>query len=71
MADADPVMEKVREAFEKSGLSMAELGRRMGYGETAKTSVWQFLHRTNDPRVSMLRKFADAVGVKLSRLFAD
>lgn len=72
MADADPVMGKVREAFDDSGLSMAELGRRMGYeGDAAKKGAWQFLNKTSDPRISMLRRFAAAVGMKLNRLVAD
>jgi len=63
-------MDKVKVAFVKSKLSLVELGRRMGY-ETdgaAKKSAWQFLNKTNDPRLSMLRKFAAAVGVKVKSL---
>jgi transcriptional regulator with XRE-family HTH domain len=72
MADTDPVMEAVRKAFDKSGLTMAELGRRMGYeGEAAKKSAWQFLTKTSDPRISMLRRFAKAIGVKVSKLLED
>lgn len=66
----DPVMRAVLVAFEASGLSLEDLGMRMGYAdkETARKSAWQFLHRTNNPRFSMLRRFADAVGVELSDL---
>jgi transcriptional regulator with XRE-family HTH domain len=65
----DAVMTAVRGRFEKSGFSLDELGKRMGYpDESARKSAWQFIHRTNDPRLSMLRKFADAVGVTLSTL---
>jgi transcriptional regulator with XRE-family HTH domain len=65
----DPVMLRVREVFEQSGLSLEELGNRMGYpAETARKSAWQFVRRTNDPRFSMVRKFAEAVGVSLSEL---
>ena len=67
--ESDPAMEKLRAAFEKSGLTLDELGRAMGYrGETAKKGAWRFLNKTNDPRLSMLRRFGDAVGVKLSKL---
>jgi hypothetical protein len=59
----DPAMTRVRAVFADSGLSLVELGRRMGYAdETARQAVWQFM-RTGDPRVSMLRKFADAMGL--------
>jgi hypothetical protein len=34
----------------------------------ARKSAWRLIHKTNDPRLSMLRKFAGAVGVKLSAL---
>jgi transcriptional regulator with XRE-family HTH domain len=71
-ANPDPVMARARVAFEKSGLSLEELGRRMGKGDvTARKSAWQFLNRTNDPHLSMLRRFAAAVGVPLRDLFAD
>jgi hypothetical protein len=36
--------------------------------ESARKSAWQFLYKTNDPRLSMLRKFAKAMGVSVSRL---
>jgi transcriptional regulator with XRE-family HTH domain len=65
----DPVMGRARAAFERSGLSLEEVGRQMGYGEeTARKSAWQFLNKTRDPRLSMLRKFARAVGVRLRDL---
>ena len=64
----DPSMDRVRALFSESGLSLLELGRRMGYGEdTARQSAWQFM-RTGDPRMSMLRKFAEAMGVPVDQL---
>lgn len=67
--DTDPVMKAIRSRFERSGLSLDALGEKMGYPKaSARKSAWQFIHKTNDPRLSMLRKFADAVGVKLSTL---
>jgi transcriptional regulator with XRE-family HTH domain len=63
------VMDRARAAFDKSGLSLESLGRRMGYAKvSAKKSAWQFLHKTNDPRLSMLAKFADALNVALADL---
>jgi transcriptional regulator with XRE-family HTH domain len=71
-ADTDPAMAAVRERFEKSQLSLDELGLKMGYpAASARKSAWQFIHRTNDPRLSMLRKFAAALGVKVSSLVKD
>jgi transcriptional regulator with XRE-family HTH domain len=68
----DPVMARVRELFEESKMTLDEMARKMGYtGQTARTSVWQFLTRTNDPRVSMLRKFATALGLPMANLFID
>jgi transcriptional regulator with XRE-family HTH domain len=70
--ETDPVMAVARARFEKSKLSLDELGLKMGYPkESARKSAWQFLNKTSDPRLSMLRKFAQAVGVKLSTLVKD
>ena len=42
----------------------------MGYPkETARKSAWQFLNKTNDSRLSMLRKFAQAVECSVKSLF--
>lgn len=68
----EPVMLRIRELFEQSKLTLDELGVRMGYqGETARASAWQFVRRTKDPRLSMLRKFAVAVGVGMRDLFPE
>jgi transcriptional regulator with XRE-family HTH domain len=69
---ADPLMLRIRALFEKSGMTLDELGNKMGYrGDVARKSAWQFLNKTHDHRVSMLRKFADAVGVPVMDLFAE
>lgn len=71
-ADSDPAMTRARKAFAESGLSLDELGRRMGYeGETARKGAWQFLNQTADPRLSTLRRFAAAVGVPVSELVGE
>jgi transcriptional regulator with XRE-family HTH domain len=68
----EPVMRRIRDVFAKSGLSLDELGQRMGSeGETARKAAWQFLNKVDDPRASTLRKFAAAVGVPLSELFSE
>ena len=65
----EEVMERVRIVFEKSDLSLNELGERMGYtGDAARKSAWQFLNKTSDPRLSTLQRFADAVNVNIVKL---
>ena len=67
----DPVMEKVRDLFEKSGLSLHDLGVKMECSpETARQSVWQFM-RTSDPHISLLRRFAKAMDISLEELLAE
>ena len=67
--ERDPVMAKVEREFTKSKLTLDQLGVKMGYPEeSARKSAWQFVHTTNDPRLSMLRKFATAVGTTLKNL---
>ena len=69
--DCDPAMLRVRELFAESNLTMEQLAERMGYtGETARQSVWQFLNRTKDPHLSMLRKFARALAVGIREVIA-
>jgi len=59
-------MSRVNLLFERSGLSLDDIGQRMGYAQkTARKSAWQFLHKTTDPRLSMLEKFADALSLSL------
>ena len=41
-----------------------QLGREMGHEDTA----WQFLRKTAAPRLSMLRRFAKAMGVDVREL---
>lgn len=63
------IMKKAQQLFEKSGKTLEELGLAMGYGEgTARRAAWQFLNKTSDPRVSMLCRFAEAMGVDLKDL---
>lgn len=58
--------------FERSGLSLHDLGIKMGYPvESARKSAWQFIAKTDDPRLSMLRRFAKAMDVPLSDLIDD
>jgi transcriptional regulator with XRE-family HTH domain len=67
----DPVMRRVRDLFDKSGMSLDDLGQKMGSeGPTARKSAWQFLNKVDDPRIGTLRKFAKALGVPLEELLA-
>ena len=66
MRSKPPVMDRARRLFDKSGLSLDDLGKRMGYaGDTARKAAWQFLNKTTDPRLSMLQRFAEALNVSL------
>jgi transcriptional regulator with XRE-family HTH domain len=68
----DLIMVKVRAKFEASGLSLHDLGMRMGYPEeSARKSAWQFIQKTDDPRFSMLRRFAKAMEISLEELLAE
>ena len=62
-------MQRIRNAFAASEMSLDELGSKMGYPpESARKSVWQFLNKTSDPRLSMLKKFAEALGAEVQDL---
>jgi transcriptional regulator with XRE-family HTH domain len=62
------VMDRVRRLFNESGLSLHDLGLKMGYpAESARKSAWQFM-KTGDPRVSMIVRFADALGIEAADL---
>ena len=66
--EQDSAMARVRDRFKASGWSLHELGLKMGYPEdSARKSAWQFM-KTEDPRLSMLRRFAKAVGVPVEEL---
>jgi transcriptional regulator with XRE-family HTH domain len=64
----DPCMKKAHKAYRDSGLSMHEIGIKMGYSPaSARQAVSQFL-KSGDPQVSILRRFAKAVGAKVDKL---
>lgn len=68
--DLAAVMNRARDLFHESGMSLDELGQRMGYeGDVARKSAWQFLNKTKDPRLSMLLKFAEALDIDARVLF--
>ncbi len=67
----DPSMAKVKILFKESGLTLHDLGMKMGYpAEVARQSAFQFM-KAGDPRISMLRRFARAIDVPLSVLLDE
>jgi transcriptional regulator with XRE-family HTH domain len=68
----DRAIVRAREVFSASGKTLDEVGVAMGY-ETgvARKSAWQFLNKTTDPRLSMLRRFAKAMGVSVEELVRE
>jgi len=65
----DPSMARIRDLYMRSSLTLEEIGLRMGYeADTARKAAWRFLSRTEDPRISMLRRFSRAVGVTMEDL---
>ena len=69
-ATDDPAMTRVHEWVIEQGLTLHELGIRMGFDESvARQSAFQFL-KSKDPRISTLRRFAKAAGVPVEQLVA-
>ncbi len=67
--NADNVMDNIRKAFERSAMTLNELGEGLGYeGPTARKRAWFLLHRTSDPRISTVLAVAQTLGVKISDL---
>ena len=67
--DADRVMDNIRTAFERSGITLNQLGEGLGYeGPTAKKRAWFLLHRTADPRISTVLAVAQTLRVKIGDL---
>ena len=67
--NTDGVMDSIRNAFKRSGMTLNELGEGLGYhGPTATKRAWILLYRTSDPRVSTVLAVAQTLGVKISDL---
>ena len=67
--NADHVMDNIRNAFQRSGLTLNELGRGLGYdGPTATKRAWFLLYRTSDPRISTVLAVAKTLGVNIGDL---
>ena len=66
---ADRVMDNIRNAFERSGMTLNELGEGLCYqGPTAKKRARFLLYRTSDPRISTVLAVAETLGVKITCL---
>lgn len=70
MLTTDEVMARCRLAYERTPLTLAELGQRMGYERNAAASAWKFLNRTRFPRADVVIRFAHAVRIPVARLYA-
>jgi hypothetical protein len=67
--NVDNVMDNMRAAFERSGLTLDQLGEGLGYeGPTARKRAWFLLHRTADPRISTVLAVAQTLQVKIGDL---
>lgn len=65
-------MENVLSLFGESGKTLDQLGQQMGYAPAvARKAAWQFLKKTGDPHISVLHRFAKAMGVPLEELIAE
>jgi hypothetical protein len=62
-------MDNIRSAFQRSGMTLRELGEGLGYhGPTATKRAWFLLYRTSDPRASTVLDVAETLGVKITDL---
>ncbi len=67
--NADRVMDNIRNAFERSGITLNELGQGLGYdGPTATKRAQFLLYRTSDPRISTVLAVAKTPGVMIGGL---
>ena len=65
----EDVMDNIRSEFERSGMTLNELGEGLGYdGPTAKKRAWSLLYRTSDPRISTVLTVANSLGLKVDDL---
>ena len=66
---AATVLRKARKLLDKSGMTMDELGVKMGFAPgTARRAVWQLFNKTDDPRLSTVVRLAEALGVEVKDL---
>lgn len=63
------VMDNIRNACERSEMTLDQLGTGLGYeGPTARKRAWFLLYRTSDPRMSTVLAVAQTLDVKIADL---
>jgi len=71
-APPDPIIKRLHQLYDQSGLTLTQLGQRMGmHFPKERNQAFGFLYRNNDPKVSVLRRFCGALGITWAELFAD
>ena len=66
------LMSRIHTRFKASGLSLNDPGLKRGSREeSARKSAWQFLKKTDDPRLSILNRFAQALEISLAELISN
>ena len=69
MTLSEKIITKAKKHFEKSGMTLEELGVKMGHDPgTGRQKVWLLFNRTTDLRMSTVEKLAEALGVKVKDL---
>jgi hypothetical protein len=67
--NVDHVMDNIRQAFERSEMTLDQLGTGLAYeGPTARKRAWLLLYRTSDPHMSTVLAVAQTLGVKIADL---
>jgi transcriptional regulator with XRE-family HTH domain len=58
------VLAKAQRLFERSGMTLEELGLKMGYEPgTARRAAWQLFNKVGDLKLSSVEAMARALGV--------
>lgn len=66
---AKSLIKKARLLFEESGMTLDELGQKMGHlPGTARRAAWQLFNKETDPRLSTIEALAKALGVHVRDL---
>lgn len=67
--DIELLRQRMREAFERSGLTLSDLGKKMGLDpDRSRQSVWNLLNRSEDPSLSRVFRFCRATGITIDEL---
>ena len=62
---ADRVMDNIRQAFERSGMTLTELGEGLGYAGPTARKLLVPVYRTPDPRISTVLLIAETLDVRM------